>query len=268
VKVAYYSGLLIVLCLGTSGCNDEPGDAAATVLGQGEWTMQSMTRNGNPTPPLAGTRVSISFKGDRFFGSSGCNSYEGTYRAKKGGQFSIGELGGTEMACDEPAGVMQQEISYLDALSRVRAFSVKQNQLILSDGTAQNRVVFVPYQAPAPLPLAGTTWNLDTFEESADISVSAIPVLDQAPITLLIEVGKAGGSGGCNRYDAVVKAGKGTLIFGALAITKNGCAPEIQQQEQRFFAALTKMTRYEILGEDLRMHNADGTLTLYFSGKP
>jgi len=143
---------------------------------------------------------------------------------------------------------------------------------VLSDGTANNQVAFIPYQAPKPLPLTGTSWTLETFEETQGTgeaaTVSGTPVLNNAPITLQIKDDQASGSAGCNRYTGQVTLGEGKLSFGPMALTRKACSEEVNRQEQRYAKALASVARYEIAGERLWLSDADGKFTLHFSGKP
>ena len=52
-------------------------------------------------------------------GSSGCNTYTSEYTTDKGA-IEIAAVAGTKKACAEPAGVMEQEASYLALLPAVK----------------------------------------------------------------------------------------------------------------------------------------------------
>lgn len=72
-------------------------------------------------PVLAGVDATIGFSGGEVSGSSSCNSYTGEYDAEpafpdgsQDPEISITNVGGTEMACEEP--VMDQEARFVQAL--------------------------------------------------------------------------------------------------------------------------------------------------------
>jgi heat shock protein HslJ len=63
-------------------------------------------------------------------GKAGCNTYTGGYKTN-GNQITIGPLASTMMACDQPAGVMEQETQYLAALQSVATYQIEGNVLEL-----------------------------------------------------------------------------------------------------------------------------------------
>ena len=63
-------------------------------------------------------------------GKAGCNTYSGGYKTN-GNQITIGPLVSTMMACDQPAGVMEQEAQYLAALQSAATYQIEGNVLEL-----------------------------------------------------------------------------------------------------------------------------------------
>jgi len=100
------------------------GDTDA--LADTEWQLAFIRK----TTPIAGTNISISFENGEIRGTSGCNTYFGSYEIE-GEKIKFNEIAMTEMACLDPEGVMQQEQDYLSFLSEVVLFSIEGNQLIL-----------------------------------------------------------------------------------------------------------------------------------------
>jgi heat shock protein HslJ len=66
-------------------------------------------------------------------GSAGCNRFTATYQVE-GDRLGIGPAATTRKHCAEPDGIMQQEQEYLDALARVRTYTLKTDSLELRDG--------------------------------------------------------------------------------------------------------------------------------------
>jgi heat shock protein HslJ len=110
-------------------------------------------------PLIAGTRITLRFaeSGDperSIAGSAGCNTYGGGYTASNEGLTFTGVYA-TEMACMDPAGVMQQERAYLDALYTAARYRVEGNRLEVYDESGALILVFVVEgtavaQAPTP----------------------------------------------------------------------------------------------------------------------
>ena len=63
-------------------------------------------------------------------GKAGCNNFSGDYKTN-GNQITIGPLASTMMACDQPAGVMEQEAQYLAALQSAATYQIEGNVLEL-----------------------------------------------------------------------------------------------------------------------------------------
>jgi heat shock protein HslJ len=56
-------------------------------------------------------------------GSGGCNNFSGTYQTD-GQALTLGPLASTLMACEEPAGIMEQEMQYLAALETAATYRI------------------------------------------------------------------------------------------------------------------------------------------------
>jgi heat shock protein HslJ len=84
-----------------------------------------------------GTTISLVFEDDAARGSAGCNTYGATY-SRDGSTMSFETVAFTEMACLDPAGVMEQEGHFLDVLPRVTAHHIYGDHLWLEtdDGRA------------------------------------------------------------------------------------------------------------------------------------
>jgi heat shock protein HslJ len=103
----------------------------------GAWTATSIRLPDSVSSPLPGTEITADFGADgKLTGSSGCNTYSATYKTD-GAKITIGTAGGTEMACDTPDGVMEQEQAYLSALPLAASYRVEGSMLSLlkADGT-------------------------------------------------------------------------------------------------------------------------------------
>jgi heat shock protein HslJ len=83
------------------------------------------------TSVLAGTTLSADFgKDGNLSGNAGCNTYSGPYKVT-GNQITIGPLASTRKACADPAGVMEQETQYLEALQTAATYQMEGNSLEL-----------------------------------------------------------------------------------------------------------------------------------------
>jgi heat shock protein HslJ len=98
--------------------------------------------------------------------------------------------------------------------------------------------------------IVGPVWVAETIAGSG---VGAVR------ITLQLDAeGRATGRGGCNSYGGAYTLSGNTLGFGPLAATKMACAEPLMDQEQRYFDALARVTRYAVAD--------DGALMLVTAG--
>jgi heat shock protein HslJ len=80
-------------------------------------------------------------------------------------------------------------------------------------------------------------------------------IVDKVRVTLdFTEAGRVVGNGSCNRYFATVSVSGSSIKFGAVGATRMACAPEVSQQESKYFAALGAATRFEIEGSTLSIY--------------
>ena len=83
---------------------------------------------------LPDTTITMDFDAaGRVQGSAGCNTYSAGYRAG-GNVLSVDPPASTNMYCDSPNGVMQQEQQFLAALQSAATFQITGNQLKIRSG--------------------------------------------------------------------------------------------------------------------------------------
>jgi len=243
--------LLTAALLACNPTTDDGTQAPATGLEGTEW--QLLTLNGQPL--LAGTTTTARFSQGQIDGSSGCNSYFGSY-ALRGSALQIEGLGGTEMACLEPAGVMEQEQTFLQTLGEVASYGLAHDQLRLQDAEGKEVLVFAPVEPVPDAALEGTTWALTTFIDGEVAS----SLLSGTVISLLLEDGTGRGSAGCNDYGGKYTLQPGTLEIPEIDITEQLCVEPagIMEQEAQYVAILKEVTTFELDGNQLVLHTDDG----------
>jgi len=107
--------------------------ASQRSLAGSQWRLDSFGKAGDGEPVVDGTTITIQFGTDgRASGSSGCNSYNGSYHVE-GEHLSFGQMISTMRACVEPK-ANEQEQKYLASLRAVTLFSISESRLVLSDG--------------------------------------------------------------------------------------------------------------------------------------
>lgn len=96
------------------------------------WSLTAFNNGQNLVSVLPDTQINVEFKDANISGTSGCNRYSGSFQ-QNGQKLTFDPLVSTEMYCGEPAGVMEQETAYLNALSKVARYTIDGNRLTLFD---------------------------------------------------------------------------------------------------------------------------------------
>lgn len=119
------------------------------VLTGTEWRLASIGPAGAEAGLVAGTTVTLKFGEDgRASGSTGCNSYGGTYQVR-GDNISFGRLISTRRAClDQNAN--QQEQRFLAGLEAANRFRLSSNRLTILSDRGRNALNFVNNSEPDP----------------------------------------------------------------------------------------------------------------------
>ncbi len=112
-----------------------------------QWELDSVFAGDAVSSTVAGTEVTMILADDgSVSGSSGCNTYSGTYTVD-GDALSFGPLAGTKMACAED--VMAQETAFLTSLAEVAGSAIEGSRLTLLDGSGAPLLGFVGVPAGA-----------------------------------------------------------------------------------------------------------------------
>ena len=108
-----------------------------------EWFLVNFDDQGSKKKVIANTQTTIQFSTERLSGSAGCNRYFAGYQLKNRYDLTIERIVATEMACPDPVGIMQQEDTYLQLLSRAKAYYIRDGQLTLYN---ENKVTILIFQ--------------------------------------------------------------------------------------------------------------------------
>ena len=113
----FFANLLVAACVG------RPESSLAGT----NWTLQSL--NGEELIP--GTEITAQFGEEQILGNAGCNSYQANYELNDS-RISVLDFISTEIFCEEPEGVMDQEGEYMALMLRVDRFEIENDRLTLS----------------------------------------------------------------------------------------------------------------------------------------
>ncbi len=235
--------------------------AAAPSLTGVNWTAVNVLVADGLTTLVPDTEITALFSEEGFVsGTAGCNNYNFSFTVD-GQNITMNPAGiSTQMFCEAPEGVMDQEAAYLAALPMAATFSIEGGQLILFDAAGAMLVI---YDQVENLPLTGTNWLLSSFHTTEAIS----SLLADTEITLMFgEDGQVTGSAGCNGYFGGYTVDGENLTIGPLGATMMACGePEgVMAQETDYLAMLDSVATYSITGDTLTLLDANGQTLLTF----
>ncbi|HKE57221.1 MAG TPA: META domain-containing protein [Pyrinomonadaceae bacterium] len=198
--------------------------------------------------PLVGSPISLSFADGRVSGRTGCNTFSGSYTLQ-GNTIKFGPIAATRMMC--AAGVMNQEREFLKALESAVSWTVQGDRLDMHLANGERALEATPEGLGT---LSGRTWSVTGFNNGRQGVVSPVA----APISLSFAEGRVSGRSGCNTFNGSYTLAGNTIKFGPIAVTRMMCASNVMTQEGQFLKALESAVRWNVQGDRLDMHRADG----------
>lgn len=109
-----------------------------------EWHLTRYTTGGGSTvaSPVPGTDITLVFDDDgTLSGSAGCNAYSAPYQVNETG-IGVERIIATKASCAEPAGIMEQEKTYLDLLRSAAGYRIVGDTLAVIDGNGRAILFF------------------------------------------------------------------------------------------------------------------------------
>ena len=123
------------------------GEAERITATDLEGTFWTLAEVDSDVPAMEEPAITIGFDGDTFFGSGGCNNYNGSFTLAEENPFalSIGPVASTMMACPDP--IASQETTFFAALNNAQQWGYVFGDLAIyyeADGDGYGRLLFVP----------------------------------------------------------------------------------------------------------------------------
>jgi heat shock protein HslJ len=129
LAAAFAAIVVLVTACGGATVPSAPSVPPAALEPAGEWLLTAGTVDGQQLNLVADAPVTLVVEGSNVSGRSACNQYFGQF-AVVDGHVSLGGLGGTEMACEEP--IMTLEGAYLAGLAKIDAARLDGDALVLT----------------------------------------------------------------------------------------------------------------------------------------
>jgi heat shock protein HslJ len=249
------TGLILIIGVLLASCGDGSTAVSAAAdpdLTESEWVLASI----NDKPIAAGTTAPLVFgEAENFLGATGCNLFAGTYSIGESNVLNFQPNVSTTWDCEEPK--LVQEQSMLLVLSSTSNYKIEGDKLTITNPNGDRRGTF---NRMDPLVLAGTTWNLDAYNDGQGALVKLI-----AGTQITASFGEGGtlsGSAGCNRYNTTYDADLNNISIDPIFWTAMGCPePEgVMSQESSYLSTLRLASTYNNLGIGLNLFDSEGQI--------
>jgi len=213
----------------------------------------------NNTMTLSGTSIYAQFTvnadgaSGTMSGSAGCNSYVATFGDNMGIQTSLN----AHNTCNKPAGIMEQESTYMNMLSRGFGYWQTGDQLILNTGQG-----VLTYRSSKPAEsadqthlLVEKTWYLVSYNSSYSEAGT------QEPFTLFKTDGTLTGFSGCNSFQGAYSTNIQQITISNLSSTKAACpSSSLDAQEKAMFGILNTAKSYQVAESVMQLVGEQGVL--------
>ena len=147
------------------------------------------------------------------------------------------------------------------ALGSTATYQIQGDTLQLLDA---NGNVVAAFTAMKPVELAGSSWNVISYNNGKQAVVSLI--IGTEITANFGSDGNLTGSAGCNDYNATYQTDGDNISIGPAISTLKACAePEgIMEQEQQYLVALTTAATYKVELNRMEMRTSEGSLVAAF----
>jgi heat shock protein HslJ len=226
-------------------------EAAAALTGSWNVTGFNNGRQG-VVSPIISSPITLSFADGRVSGRTGCNTFNGSF-TQQGNSIKIGTIAVTNMMCAQD--VMAQEREFLKALESAVRWDAQGNRLDMHRGDGERALEATPEAAAT---LTGA-WSVAGFNNGRQGVVNPIV---SSPITLSFADGRVSGRTGCNAFNGPFTQQGNTIKIGTMVVTNMMCVDAVMAQEREFLKALESAIKWDVQGNRLDMHRADGERAL------
>jgi len=219
---------------------------------------------------LPGTEITALFGDDgSLTGSAGCNNYNSSYQVDES-DIEIGPAATTRMNCQDPEGIMEQEISYLAALESAATYQIQGDNLVMEDAEGVRVLSYSAFSeaeevAPPPSEavseLVGSVWKWLLFVETNN---NEFVVDDPEMYTLeFLADGQVNLQADCNRAGGTYQVDGESISIEILTTTMAAC-PEGSRSDE-FIGLLNGAAAYAIDGQFLYIDTVNPTGRMAFT---
>jgi heat shock protein HslJ len=246
--------LFVLAGCGDASVTSPPSDPPVAFDPAGTWQLVQGSVDGEMLELPDDAPVTLNVEGSQVSGRSGCNQYFGEFTLVDG-RVTLGGLGATEMACEEP--IMTLEAAYLSGLAKAESARPDGNNLLLVGPGVELR--YERLEPPPTVAMIGTHWVLESLVQ-ADAVSSAVG--EQA--TLVLDPGGSfAGSTGCRMLTGRY-AIDGSEILATDLRTDGECPEAVFAQDSQVIEVLGDGFRAAVNGKELQLTSAGGVWGLVY----
>jgi heat shock protein HslJ len=218
------------------------------------WILQSL--HGHEL--LKDTAITLKITEGGFSGTSGCNFYGAKYATHPRNRIEIGEAAHTDMACLDPAGVMEQENEYLSAFPIATSYSVDGENLFIADkqGSILLKYRLLPKFVANPEGLKGETWRLIYTDGMEPDGFGAF--------TIWFDEGTFRGMTSCRDYKGTYQTDEDNIHIDILEMTTDvDCSKREQNAEGTYTSLLQFIDQYNVSQNQLELFTVKNQKLIY-----
>ena len=241
---------------GTPGGSPVTGVTGAALEGV-EWLLTEMSDGSEMFAIPPEIRASLTLVDGVAVGGSGCNTFTGPYTISAD-EIVFGILATTRKVCDDATLLL--ESNYLDALSFVARFGVRDTGLLLVSPPGAPLLAYVP----TPARTLDGSWTVTAIQNDQGAIVA--PVEGSTVHMTFAADGTLSGNDACNDFTGTWVADGPRIVIGGLTGTRAACTDAaLADQEEQFLAALQASTMWTTTDTELTFRGGDGIVTLTYA---
>jgi heat shock protein HslJ len=198
---------------------------------------------------LEDTAITMKIEEDEISGSAGCNFYGATSIRWSRHSIEIREVAHTDMACPEPAGVMEQEEEFIDALKNARTYRLDGDNLSILNkhGDLLLRFRLLPKFEANPEGLKGKTWQLMYADDMEEYNLNAF--------TLRFGEGNYQGTTSCRDFEGIYQLFEDSIhLFTMQMGPAINCVQKDRVLETTFTSILQNIDQYNVSQNRLELY--------------
>jgi heat shock protein HslJ len=212
---------------------------------------------------LRDTAITLKITEGGISGTSGCNFYSAKYATQPRNGIEMGEVAHTEMACHEPAGIMEQEKEYLSTFPKTTSYSLYGDNLFILDkqGNILLKYRLLPKFAANPEGLKGKIWRLSYADSMESYDLGAF--------TIWFDDGTFRGTTSCRNFKGTYQTEEDGIHVYSLemtATTVEDCAQKDRLSESVYTSLLEIIGQYSVSPNRLELYTVKHVKLVYELG--